>query len=301
MNFPLVSIISINYNQSQVTLEMLASFENLSYPNYEIIIIDNASPNDSPEIIKKQYPKINLILSKKNLGFAGGNNLGVKQAKGKYILFLNNDTEVTKKFLEPLVEIFEKNKMLGMASPRLIYYFSDNIIQYAGANSINHYTGRGSKIGIGEKDIGQYNENRPTDLVHGAGLMVKTEAIKKLGMMPDIFFLYYEEHDWCEMFKRAGYQIYYVGKSKIYHKESISVGKNSPTKTYYMNRARILFMRRNTNFFQFIISFLFFTLFSIPKKTIFFILNKEWNLILPFYKAYFWNFYNFNVHKNPKL
>ncbi len=301
MKLPLVSIISVNYNQSHVTIEMLESFEKVIYPNYEIIIVDNNSQNDNPEIIKKKFPKIKLIFSKKNLGFAGGNNLGVQKAKGEYILFLNNDTEVPHDFLQALIDAFLENKKIGMVSPRLIYFHSENIIQYAGANSINIYTGRGSKIGIGEKDIGQYNENRFTELGHGAALMVSKKAIEKVGMMPDVFFLYYEEHDWCEIFKRNGYKILYVGKSKVFHKESMSIGKNSPLKTYYMTRSRILFMRRNVNLLKFLNFLLFFAFLTIPKKTLVFIFQNEWKLLIAFYKGIFWNFFNLDVHRNQNF
>ena len=118
---PLVTIITINYNESKVTLDMLASLEQLTYPNYEVIVVDNASPNESPEIIKEKYPHIHLIKSEKNLGFAGGNNLGVRAAKGEYLLFINNDTEVPARFIEPLVDTLENDVMIGMVSPKIKY------------------------------------------------------------------------------------------------------------------------------------------------------------------------------------
>jgi GT2 family glycosyltransferase len=103
MSLPLVSLISINYNQAQVTCDMVASLRRVTYPHLEIIVVDNASPSDNPDIIKERFPEVKLIKSDQNLGFAGGNNLGIAQAKGEYLLFLNNDTEVEPDFLEPLV------------------------------------------------------------------------------------------------------------------------------------------------------------------------------------------------------
>ncbi|MEA3496863.1 MAG: glycosyltransferase family 2 protein [Bacteroidota bacterium] len=302
-NLPLVSIISVNYNQSEVSCEMIESLRKASYPNLDIIIVENGSPNDNPEIIKEKYPEINLIISKENLGFAGGNNLGVKEAKGKYVLFLNNDTEVESGFLEPLVEQFESNPEIGMMSPKLIYYHSENqkLIQYAGANSINPFTGRGSKIGFKAIDEGQFNDIRETKFGHGAALMLPMKVIKKVGLMPDIYFLYYEEHDWCEMVKRNNYKIYYVGKSKVLHKESISVGKNSILKSYYMTRSRLIFMKRNHTFIQLISALLFFTFISLPKNIIQLFLKGEFKLLKAFLQAYFWHFKNHNVKKNPKL
>lgn len=172
-----------------------------------------------------------------------------------------------------------------MVSPKIVY-FGLNKIQYAGAIGINPYTGRGSKIGHMEENDGRYFESKFTDLAHGAAMMIPMEVVKKVGMMPDIFFLYYEEHDWCEIIKRAGYKVKYIGNSTIYHKESVSVGKDSPLKIYYMTRNRLLFMRRNYSGITLLISILFFIVFSIPKNT-FTYLRKSWKLLIAFYKGIF--------------
>ena len=301
---PLVSIISVNYNQSAVTLEMLESLKNISYPNYEIIVVDNGSPSDTPELIKEKYPYVNLIISKKNLGFAGGNNIGVKEAKGKYIFFLNNDTEVEPNFMEPLVEKMESDNKIAMASPKIVFFHSENknLLQYAGAVAINPFTGRGRNIGYKEIDTGKYETTKETDLGHGAALMVRMETMLEMGLMPDIYFLYYEEHDWCAMFRRAGYKAFYVANSKIYHKESISIGKNSPLKAYHMGRNRIIYLRRNTKFLTFIISILFYTFLSTPKSILQFLIKGEFDLLKAFNKGVFWNFFHYKgIHKNPKL
>jgi len=137
---PLVSIITINYNQSEVTFELLKSLRNISYPNVEIIVVDNASPSDHPERIKENFPEIQLLLSETNLGFAGGNNLGVRVAKGDYLLFMNNDVEVPVDFLEPLVATLEDDESIGMVSPIIKFHWDSNLIQYAGYNPINLWT-----------------------------------------------------------------------------------------------------------------------------------------------------------------
>ena len=167
-----VSIISINYNQAEVTCEMLSSLQKLTYPNVEIIVIDNGSPTDPTQIITSSFPDIKYIRSNHNLGFAGGNNLGIKNSTGDYIMFLNNDTEVDPGFLEPLVQLFESNPYAGLASSKILYHNSDDVIQYAGSTSINPFTGRNKRIGFMEKDSGQYESIRETDLGHGAAMMV---------------------------------------------------------------------------------------------------------------------------------
>ena len=294
---PLVSIISINYNQAKVTCQMLASLEKVTYPNIEIIIVDNASPSDDLSCIEEDYPMVNLIRSSENLGFAGGNNLGILKARGEYLLFLNNDTEVEPDFLEPLVELFENDVTAGIASPKIIYFGTD-LIQYAGSKGINPWTGRSITIGHLEKDEGQHNKSMKTELADGAAIMVPRRILHDVGLMPELFFLYYEELDWVESIKRAGYSCHYVASSTIYHKESISVGKESVLKTYFMNRNRLLFIRRNTNGAAFLSSSLVFLLAAFPKKVLAYSLKGKWKHLMALSSGLWWNLTNFNVQQN---
>ncbi|MGD1947123.1 MAG: glycosyltransferase family 2 protein [Croceivirga sp.] len=293
---PLVTIITINYNESKVTLDMLASLEQLTYPNYEVIVVDNASPNESPEIIKEKYPHIHLIKSEKNLGFAGGNNLGVRAAKGEYLLFINNDTEVPARFIEPLVDTLENDVMIGMVSPKIKYHWDQELIQYAGYNPMNHWTIRNSAVGSMQKDDGHFDVPGETASVHGAAMMVPKRVVDEVGMMTEIYFLYYEEHDWAEMIKRAGYKIYYQPQSYILHKESLSTGKFSPLKTYYIARNRILFARRNFKPLQLVVSLLFQTFISIPKNALTFLLKREFEHLNAFWNAVTWNLKTSRIH-----
>ena len=302
MSQPLVTIISVNYNGVAITLDMLQSLQQVDYANVEIIVVDNGSKED-PSAIVKHFPKVKLIRSLVNLGFAGGNNLGITAAKGKYLLFLNNDTEVEPDFLSPLVEAFENDSSVGVASPKILFYQSQGkkTIQYAGSTGINPYTIRGAKIGSFEQDQGQYNQVRETALGHGAAMMIPMEVIQKVGLMPDIYFLYYEEHDWFEMIKRAGLKIWYVGTSVVYHKESMTVGPNSPLRTYYMTRGRLLFTRRNTHGIQKLSSLLFFMLLSFPKNVLSHILKGEFRLMKAFMEGCLWHLRNSDVHRAPQL
>jgi GT2 family glycosyltransferase len=140
---PLVSIISINYNNARVTCEMLASLRRLTYPRVEVIVVDNASPTEDPAPIAEQFPEVRLLRSAQNLGFAGGNNLGVRVARGEYLLFINNDTEVEPGLLEPLLAAFRAHPRAGIVSPKIVFHHSpDRLIQYAGCAGINPGCGR---------------------------------------------------------------------------------------------------------------------------------------------------------------
>lgn len=263
---PLVSIITLNYNQTRVTCEFLESCKCLTYPKYEILVCDMASAT-SPieEILKGDYPNTRLLLSNANLGFAGGNNWGMQYAKGDYILIINNDTEVTPPLIEQLLLVFEKHTRAGIVCPKIKFYSQPNRIQYAGFKPMNRITGRTWAVGYQEVDRGQYDFVNRTFGAHGAAMMVKREVIEKVGRFPEKFFLYYEEWDWSTRILNAGYEIYVQGNSSVYHKESISVGKKSALKEFYLTRNRILYMRRNSGNVKFILFFIFFALLTFPK------------------------------------
>ena len=298
--FPLVSIVSINYNSAEVTCEMLESIKKISYPNIEVIIVDNASKED-PSVITQKHPWVNYFRSEVNLGFAGGNNLGFKHAKGKYFLMLNNDTEVPENFLEPLVQMMETNETIGAVSPKIEFHHTPGTLQFAGFNPINKYTARGTAIGSMQKDDGRFNVSMRTNRAHGAAMMISREVVEKIGLMADLYFLYYEEMDYCERIKKAGYSIWYCAQSKIYHKESISTGKLSTLKTYYHTRNRLLFQRRNVNGFALLVCILFFTFIAIPKHTLTYLLKGKFDMLKAFYKGVSWNLTHYNIYHNESL
>lgn len=286
---PLVSLVTINYNQTNVTKELLHSLRKISYSRIEIIVVDNASKDKTCLELSYEFPEIKLIRNEKNLGFSGGNNTGIRIASGDYILLINNDVEVTPGFLEPMVEIFEKEPFTGMVSPKIVYHNRNELIQYAGSAGINLWTGRGEKTGSNETDKGQYDFIKETHLVHGACMMVSRRLIEKVGLLHEDYFLYYEEHDWAEHAKKQGFKIFYSGKSKIYHKESISTGRNSPLKTYYLTRSRLIFLKRNTPFPKNISSLIFFILLAIPKNILKFLSRMDFKNLRAFSEAILWH------------
>ncbi len=286
---PLVSIITINYNETALTCELLKSIEQINYPNYEVLVIDNASVS-KPLLINNLYPSVKLILSKQNLGFAGGNNLGIEQAQGEYLFFVNNDTILKPNCLKLLVEYMQTLPNVGAISPKICDYEAPHLLQYAGSRPMNFYTARNSTIGYGEQDKGQYNQIQKTPYAHGAAMMVSRKVIEKVGKMPEHFFLYYEELDWCEQIRKKGFSIFFVPNVTVYHKESASVGKQTAQKAYYLTRNRILFMLRNANFFQLFVFLFFFLCISIPKNIIYYLLQKQNRHLRAFMAGIQWHF-----------
>ena len=246
-----VSIITINYNGLKDTCELLDTLP-LEDKSIEAIVVDNASKEDEASQIEQRYSQVKVIRSNENLGFAGGNNLGIQAAQGKYLFFLNNDTllrskkeDVRGKMFQPLIDRLESSPKIGMVSPKIKFSWGDNLIQYAGYTPLSSITMRNRSIGFSETDNGQYDTPHPTPYAHGAAMMVKREVVDKAGQMPECYFLYYEELDWSMMIRRAGYDIWYEPACTIFHKESQSTGQNSPLRTYYITRNRLVFARRN--------------------------------------------------------
>ena len=240
-----LSIITINYNGLYNTCALIETIPNDD--KLEVIVVDNASKNQEAETdaISKKYPHVKVIKSEKNLGFAGGNNLGIKAAQGKYLFFINNDTIFKNFNIQALIDRLESSPAIGVVCPKIRFAWGNNPIQFTGYTPLSKITVRNQSIGFGEEDRGQYNTPHPTPYAHGAAMLIKREAIEKTGLMPECFFLYYEELDWSMMFTRAGYQIWYEPLCTIYHKESQSTGQNSPLRTYYIVRNRLLLVKRN--------------------------------------------------------
>ncbi len=246
-----LSIITINYNGLKDTCDLMDSLP-LEDTSLEVIVVDNASKHNEAVQIEQRYPQVKVIHSDRNLGFAGGNNLGIQVALGKYLFFINNDTVFRDKRLEvrgeidSLIQRLESSEEIGMVCPKIRFTWDHHPIQFAGYTPLSRITVRNQAIGCGEADYGQYDTAHPTPYAHGAAMMVKREAIEKAGMMPECYFLYYEELDWSLMIRRAGYTIWYEPACTIYHKESQATGQDSPLRTYYLTRNRLLFVRRNS-------------------------------------------------------
>lgn len=298
---PLVSIITINYNQAAVTCALLDTLAGLTYPNIEVIVVDNGSAAGEAAMIRDRYPDVHVIARPTNTGFTGGNNTALCMANGDYLFLLNNDTEVPPGFLEPLVEAMENDGAIGLASPKIRFFHSPDRIQYAGGFPINPYTGRGRLVGYGEIDQGQHDRSGRTHLAHGAAMLIRRRVLERIGMLGDLFFIYYEEFDFTERARRAGYAIQYVAGSVVLHKESVTVGKENAFKTYYMTRNRLLYLRRNVFGLPFWFSIFFFLLVAVPRHTIRYLARRRLDLLSAFYRGLLWHVRPRNVHDNPTL
>ncbi len=260
---PQVFIIVLNWNNYQDIKECLDSLRKITYPNHEIIVVDNGSIDNSGEKLEQEFPQYTFIRNDSNLGFAEGNNVGIRYALKRgadYVLLLNNDTVVDPGFLESLVGIAETDGQIGVVGPIIYFYDKPQVIQSIGAR-MNFWKGSHPIIGIREVDRGQYDKPMEVDYVSGAALLVKRRVIEDIGLLDADYFLYGEEVDWCYRAAKAGYKIVAVPESKIWHKVSSSTGgTKSPLFAYYLTRNRILFMRKHARIYHWVTFLLFFTM-----------------------------------------
>lgn len=250
-----LSVITVNYNGLRDTCALLDHLT-FDHNDTEVIVVDNGSANNEAETIASRYANVKCIRSERNLGFAGGNNLGIRHAQGKYLFLVNNDTEVSMNDIDMLIKRIDTSEHIGIVCPKIRFFYGDRHIQYAGFTPMSRITCRNHGIGYDEADIGQYDTPRQTAFAHGAAMMARRDTVNKVGLIPECYFLYYEEMDWSMMMKRNGYQIWYEPSATVYHKESQSTGANSPLKTYYLTRNRLLFIKRNSAHFR-LLSYLY--------------------------------------------
>lgn len=243
---PQVTIIVLNWNGLADTLECLASLSRLDYPDYEVAVVDNGSTDGSVEEIRPHFPGVTLIENRENLGYAGGNNVGLRHALRQgadHALLLNNDTEVTADFLRRLVEAAQADPQVGVAGPTIYYYDQPDVIWSAGG-SIDWRRGDARMVGLNERDAGQFgNKPREVDFVSGCAMLVRRAVLEQVGLLDERFFAYYEEVEWCARMRRAGFKIIQVPQARLWHKITPECRAASPLVYYYMTRNRLLFLK----------------------------------------------------------
>ncbi|NLT41867.1 MAG: glycosyltransferase family 2 protein [Anaerolineae bacterium] len=245
--WPLVALVTLNWNGKDHTIECVESLSRLTYPNYRVLIVDNGSTDGSVAAFHAQLPEALVIENGRNLGYSQGFNAGLQAAYdlgAEYVLILNNDTIVDRGVLEALVGTAERDEKIGFVSGKVYYYDRPNVIQTAGREPHPLYLVHGL-VGEGEEDRGQYDEEKDYDYLDDIFLLVSRTAYEATGGYDPLFFLYYEETDWCYRARQAGFRLVYTPEARVWHKHGKSTGGDrSPTFVYYTTRNQILFMRR---------------------------------------------------------
>ena len=291
MKSALVSIIIVNWNGLKWLNDCFGSLAKQDYKNYEIIFVDNASIDGSVPWVKSHYPKAKIVVNKENLGFADANNVGYRVAKGEYILFLNNDTRVTKTFLSELVKVLESDPNIGGAQSKILLMDQPDTHDSVGAfltptGFLYHY-------GFGKKDISKYNKQIDLYSAKGACMMFKREVLEQVAIDGNIFdpdyFAYFEESDMCHRVWLAGYRIVYAYKSVVYHKMgATSKSMNNVFIQYHSYKNRIRTYLKNLSASD-LMTILLFHLIIVQLYGIYLLIKGRFAIWLAIQKAIWWN------------
>lgn len=242
---PKVSIVVLHWKNFDDTLACLKSISNLTFQPDNIIIVDNHSDDFCVQKVKNLLPSSLIIKSERNLGYSGGNNLGIRYAlenEADYIWILNNDIIVDGDALYILVDIALENSNAGFLGPKILTQEDPSKILSTGG--ILQSDGKAYHIGIGESDNGQFNEINEADFLSGSSFMVGRNVIEKIGLLDEDFFAYHEDIDWCYRARQAGFKILNVPRAIVFHPDTRIRDENSALVTYYITRNSLLFARK---------------------------------------------------------
>lgn len=258
---PLVSVVILNYNGMKFVHALFESLFKTDYPSVEWIMVDNASSDDSADYTENHFPEVTLIRSKSNLGYTGGNNLGIAAAHGKYIVLLNNDVEVSPDWLDHLVNEAEKDSTIGALQPKLQSMINRGYFEYAGASGgfIDKWGFaflRGRMFDTIEVDHGQYDDIRSIFWASGAALFLRKTALDEVGTLDETFFMHYEEIDLCWRLHLRGYAIKVIPHSKVLHYVSASLPAANFKKLYWNHRNSLILLIKNLSAGGFFITLL---------------------------------------------
>ena len=244
----LVFIVIVNWNGWHDTLECVKSCRSLDYRPFHLLVVDNGSTDDSAEKLHELLPNVEILETGENLGFAGGNNAGIERALeqgAEHVWLLNNDTVVEAETLSALVRPLQHNATIGMTTSKIYFFDRLDTIWFAGG-TISRKWGFTRHVGEGEADRGQYDRPSDVDYGSGASLLVRASVVSEIGPLDPDYFVYWEETDWCERARRAGWRVRYVPASRVWHKVGAATPpEQSWAKWRYEGRNRVMFYKRN--------------------------------------------------------
>lgn len=260
-----VAIVVVNWNGLDYTSACLDSLRKVDFPNFKVLVVDNASQNPEGVQLKAAFPEIQMIQSKKNLGFTGGNNLGMKAALDQgfsHVLLLNNDTLVEPDFLDNMINIFVSDPKVGVVQPMICFLHDRGKIWSAGGKW-RSFLSRAVTLGDRKKLDAYLVKTTELDWATGCAFLVSAKAIREVGPLDDHFFAYFEDVDWSLRFKRAGYQIRFCSEAKIYHEAGASSkshgpeGSLSPRVFYYHSRNQFYLIRKHSKGINYLLSVIY--------------------------------------------
>ncbi len=269
MEYPKVTVLILSYNGRELLKDSVSSYLANDYPNFEVTVIDNGSSDGTKEYLEKEFPKAKVIRLEKNRGYSGGFNFGLDYAfnkqKSKYAIITNNDVKADSKVISELVKVAEMDEMNGFVTGKVYYFDRPDTLQTVGKKEHPVYW-NGGHIGSKEKDTGQYEEIAERYFADDIYTLVSKKMYDEIGAYDTNFLFQSEEYDWQARAKEKGFKIMYAPGAKIWHKESMTIGKQSPFKAFYDARNPMIVVMK----------------YKSPE----------------FFKKYFWQHFKYDVFKN---
>jgi len=247
---PKVIIVILNWNGRKYLEQFLPSVLSSTYPNYTVVVADNGSTDDSIAYLRSNFSSVQIIELGKNYGFAKGYNEALKQLSADYFILLNSDVEVKNEWIEPVIQLMEADKSIGVCQPKILTYNDRGKFEYAGAaggwlDYLGYPFARGRIFDICETDEGQYDSVEPVFWATGAAMFVRAKLYKDLNGLDEFFFAHQEEIDFCWRVQLAGYKIYACPTSVVYHVGGGTLPKGNATKVFLNFRNNLVMMAKN--------------------------------------------------------
>ena len=256
----LVSVVITTLNRQDKLLACLNSFYKSTYPLCEVIVVDNGSTDGTQDAVMKNFPEARLVRLGANRGIAGGRNVGLKEARGEYVFFLDSDTVMDPDCVKEAMAVMESSDDIGIVGPKIYYYDAPNMLYFAGAG-INLITSQVTQRGSGEEDKGQYDNITETSHVP-TGFMVRKDVADPIDGHDEIFFMSYADTDFAFRVRKNGFKVLYTPRAKLWHQVAFknhqktlrdTMGFTLPLRSYYFARNRVIFMKRHASPFAFVI------------------------------------------------
>ncbi len=289
-NMPLVSIVILNWDGKEDTLELLNSLRKTTYKNYEVIIVDQGSRDGSVNAIRNEFGDVKIIQNKKNVGFAAGNNIGIKNGRGDYFFLMNNDMVVHKDWLSELVKVAESNNEFGIVGSMILFYDKPDTIDRLGSIESNRITGSVIPYARNIKDRGQFTESLETHFLNG---LIRRSVIKKIGLYDGKMFAGgFEEVDFCCRARKAGYKTIVVPTSKLWHKGSRTIKRGSYFLIFNSYKNKLRYILKNYGMLEKLLA-LSFNLSYYFAKVFNFLYQARPDLSKAMINAVLWNIKNY--------
>lgn len=253
MALPSVAVVILNWNGRNFLEKFLPSVVSSRYENLSVIVADNASTDDSVSFLQQNYPFVKIICNTENEGFAKGYNTALKHVLADYYVLLNSDVEVSEEWISPIISLMEKEKRIAACQPKILSYENKNHFEYAGAaggwiDKFGYPFSRGRVFDFCEEDKGQYDDNPEIFWASGAAFFVRSSVFHELDGFDEDFFAHQEEIDLCWRIQRAGYKIFAVPSSVVYHVGGGTLPMGNSRKVFLNFRNNLLMLSKNLRF-----------------------------------------------------